>query len=438
MLKRILRGLAATGKWTLIVIAVVGVLVYLPSRLGWYGIYAKRYVISLSGNPLSPSRAWYDPQELVAGGEPTPLDAWPTQENPIGPAVYQEAALWAKGQKSDSLVVLYQGRLAHASYFNDQTPESEFSTHSLTKVLTSILTGHAIADGHMESVDQPASDYLPEWDTDERRGITVRDLLNMAGGLEETFAFYPGSARLARTMGTDIVTANLEVGIYAPPGAAFTHANPNSQVAGIVVERATDKRFADYLSEKLWAPLGLRDGWLLLDRAGGMAHTDCCMWTAIEDWAKIGQALMQNGCYAGEQIIPAGWMDEMTTPSAANENYGMQLWLGTSHESLRKYDPNIEFLGNRHSEPFVADDVFFLDGAGDQRLYMIPSRELVILRTGKDGPQWDDAFLPNLFTRAVDLIGAQPPESRPTRADLNAACLGSPEGSIGSASLSLR
>lgn len=425
MLKRILRGLAATGKWFLIVIAVIGVLIYLPSRLGWYGIYAERYAISLIGNPMSPARAWYDPQELVAGGWTAHLEAWSEQENPIDPAVYRDAASWAEQQESDSLVVLYQGRLAHASYFNDQTAESEFSTHSLTKVLTSILVGHAIADGHMDSVDQPAADFLPEWDTDERRGITVRDLLNMAGGLEETFAFYPGSARLARTMGTDIVSANLAVGINAPPGTAFSHANPNSQVAGIVVERAIGMRFGDYLSEKLWAPLGLRDGLLLLDRADGMVHTDCCMWTAIEDWVRIGQTLMQNGCYAGQQLIPEGWVDEMTTPSAANENYGMQLWLGTSHERLRTYDPNITFMGNLHSEPFVADDVFFLDGAGDQRLYMIPSRQLVILRTGHGGPEWDDAVLPNLLTRAVDSITGQPADIHPTRADLNAACLGS-------------
>ena len=425
MANRFVKGLASTGKWFLIVVAVIGVLIYLPSRLGWYGTYAKRYVISLSGNPMSPARAWYDTQELVAGGEPIPLEAWTEADNPIDPAVYEDAARWAEQQRSDSFVVLYQGRLAHASYFNEQTPESEFSTHSLTKVLTSILAGHAIADGHMESADQPASDFLPEWNTEERRGITVRDLLNMAGGLEETFAFYPGSARLARTIGADIVTANLEVGLYAPPGTEFSHANPNSQVAGIVVERAVGMRFADYLSEKLWAPLGLRDGLLLLDRPNGMVHTDCCMWTAIEDWVRIGQALMQNGCYAGRQVIPPGWVDEMTNPSFANENYGMQLWLGTSHEPLRKYDPNIEFMGNLHSEPFVADDVFFLDGAGDQRLYMIPSRELVILRTGKDGPEWDDAFLPNLFTRAVDAASGAPEQTRPTRATLNAACLAS-------------
>ena len=427
MLKRILGGLAATAKWFVIVVAVIGVLIYLPSRLGWYGLYAMRYVISLSGNPMSPSRAWYDPQELVEGAEQIPLEVWSDGENPIDPAVSRDAALWAQQQGSDSLVVLYKGRLAHASYFNESAPESEFSTHSLTKVLTSILVGHAIADGYIESVDQPAADFLPEWDTDERRDITVRDLLNMAGGLEETFAFWPGSPRLERTMGTDIVTANLAVGIYAPPGSAFSHANPNSQVAGIVVERAIGMRFADYLSEKLWTPLGLRDGWLLLDRPDGMVHTDCCMWTAIEDWVRIGQTLLQNGCYAGQQIIPEGWVDEMTTPSAANENYGMQLWLGTSHESLRKYDPSITFMGNLHSEPFLADDVFFLDGAGDQRLYMIPSRELVILRTGHDGPDWDDAMLPNRFMRAVDSISGQSPDMRPTRADLNAACLVSAE-----------
>ena len=136
MLKRILRGLAKTGKWTLIVIAVIGILFYLPARLGWYGIYAKRYAISLSGNPMSPARAWYDPQEIVAGSAAAPLEAWPEAENPIDPDIYREAALWAEQQNSDSLVVLYKGRLAHASYFNDQAPESEFSTHSPSPTAT--------------------------------------------------------------------------------------------------------------------------------------------------------------------------------------------------------------------------------------------------------------------------------------------------------------
>ena len=425
MLKRILKGLALAGKWLVIVIVAIGLLGYLPSRLDWYGLHAKRYVISMTGNPMDPARSWYDPQERVAGDRFIPLEVWTAEENPIEPAVYHDAALWAQEHASDSLVVLYQGRLAHAGYFNGRTPETEFSAHSLTKVLTSILVGHAIADGHVESVDQPAADFLPEWDTDERRGITVRHLLNMAGGVEETFVFWPWSARTDRTMGTDIVAANLAVGLYALPGTAFSHANPNSQVAGVVVERATGQRFAEYLSEKLWAPLGMRDGWLMLDRPRGMVHTDCCMWTAIEDWVRIGQTLMQNGCYAGKQVIPQGWVAEMTTPSAAYENFGMQLWLGKTYEPLRTYDPNITFFGNRHSEPFVADDVFFLDGAGKQRLYMIPSRELVILRTGHDDPTWDDAMLPNWFTRAVDASRSANAGSMPTRADLNAACLGS-------------
>ena len=236
MLKRILKGLAVTGKWLVIVIAAIGVLVYLPPRLGWYGLHAKRYVISMTGNPMDPARSWYDPQERVAGDRSIPLQVWPAEENPIEQSVYNDAALWAQEHAGDSLVVLYQGRLAHAGYFNGRTPETEFSAHSLTKVLSSILVGHAIADGYMESVDQPAADFLPEWDTDERRSITLRHLLNMAGGVEETFVFWPWSARTDRTMGTDIVAANLAVGLNAPPGTAFSHANPNSQVAGVVVE----------------------------------------------------------------------------------------------------------------------------------------------------------------------------------------------------------
>jgi len=253
-------------------------------------------------------------------------------------------------------------------------------------------------------VDISASAFLVEWDTDERRDITIRHLLNMASGVEETYDFTTRSPRMQRTMGLDIVVPNLEVGLSAAPGQVFAHFNPNSQLLGIILERATGQRFADYLSEKIWKPLGNQDGFLFLDRPGGMVHTDCCMWTAIMDWARIGEMLRRGGTFNGTAILPAGWVSRMTEPSAAYPNYGMQIWLGNSYEENRRYDPRMDTFANYHSEPFLAEDLFYLDGLGKQRVYVMPSRKLVIVRVGAGDAEWDDAWLPNHFVRALDRL----------------------------------
>ncbi|MFW2403670.1 MAG: serine hydrolase domain-containing protein, partial [Gammaproteobacteria bacterium] len=263
------------------------------------------------------------------------------------------------------------------------------------------LIGHAIEDGFIDSPDVSASVFLPEWNDDEHRGITIRHLLTMSSGIEESYDFTPKSDRMQRVMGLNIIPPNLAVKLRHEPGTVFAHFNPNPALLGVIVERATGRRFGDYLSEKLWRPLGARDAFLFMDREGGMAHADCCSWSAIQDWIRIGELLRNGGIYRGRQIVPAAWVGEMTTPSKANANYGMQLWLGTEWEEYRRYDPDTDTFANWHSEPFVADDVIFLDGLGKKRLYIIPSYELVILRTGPNDDEWDDSRLPNMLVTAM-------------------------------------
>ncbi|MFQ5636264.1 MAG: serine hydrolase domain-containing protein, partial [Gammaproteobacteria bacterium] len=273
--------------------------------------------------------------------------------------------------------------------------------HSMTKIFPAILIGHAIADGFIESPDVSASVFLPEWNDEAHRGITIRHLLTMSSGVQESYDFQPRSLRMQRVMGLDIVSANLDVEIRHAPGEVFAHFNPNPALLGVIVERATGRRFGDYLAEKLWQPIGARDAFLFVDRPGGMAHTDCCSWTAIQDWIRIGELLRNGGVFAGRQVIPKAWVGQMTTPSAANPNYGMQLWLGSEWAEYRRYDPDTDTFANWHSEPYLADDVIFLDGLGKKRLYVVPSYELVILRTGPNDSGWDDARLPNMLIAAL-------------------------------------
>lgn len=371
----------------------------IPASTGIYGLFWQRYATSLMGNPLYPAFSWYQPVEAVRGAQQQKLSALTAEENPFSADTIRLAAEYAQQHDSNSLTVLYQGKIAIAEYWNETNGNSLFPTHSLMKTIPAILMGHAIEDGFIQSIDEPAYIYLPEWDDDLHKGITLRHLLNMTSGMKESYDFRPGSDRTQRFMGLDIVSANLTIEIAEPPNTVFSHVNSNSQLLGVIIERASNKRFGDYLSEKLWQPLGLNEALLYVDHAGGMAHTDCCMWAEINDWVKIGELLRLKGIYNGQQIIPAGWVTQMTTPSTVYTNYGMQLWLGNEYQQWRKYDHYRDTFANYHSEPYRAKDVFYLDGLGKIRLYIIPSQQLVILRTGANSDDWDDSFLPNLLFR---------------------------------------
>jgi len=100
----------------------------------------------------------------------------------------------------------------------------------------------------------------------------------------------------------------------------------------------------------------------------------------------------------GQQVVPAAWIEAMLRPSAGNANYGYQTWLGTEYVEQRAYNRTVSVTAY-HSEPFVADDIVFLDGFGGQRVYVVPSQRLVIVRTGMPQLDWDDARLPNLVLR---------------------------------------
>ncbi len=375
---------------------------FIPATLGAYGLFWERWTTSLLGNPLNPRLSWYNPLEKTMGNFSQPLATLAKENVSNLQDVFQEASNYAELHGSDSLVIQHNGKIVYENYWNDTQPESLFALHSITKTMNALLMGHAIKDGFIDSVDIPASTFIEEWKGSSKEKIQIRDLLNMASGIQESYDFSPTSTRIERIMGLDIVTPNIASETKGEPGTAFLHVNPNSQILGIIIERSTGKRFSEYFSEKIWQPLGARDAFFFVDKQDGMIHTDCCMWASVRDLVRVGEMMMNKGVFNGNQIIPPGWVDEMIKPSKANVNYGMQLWLGNEFVEYRPYDPGTTTFANYHSEPFKTDDVFFLDGLGKKRLYVIPSKSLVILRTGPNSSEWDDSKLPNLLIEALN------------------------------------
>ena len=264
---------------------------------------------------------------------------------------------------------------------------------SMAKSVLALLIGIAISEGHIDSEDDPVAKYLPEWRNDERANITIKHLLQMASGLRRyDDKNDPFSDLVQLYLGDDAAATALSVPAEIEPGTKFQYNNANSQTLGVLLERVTGKRYTEYLSEKLWQPIGAQDAAFWLDRPGGMAKVFCCFFTTTRGWARLGQLLLHNGKVDSLQVVPTGWLQKMITPSPLEPDYGYQIWLGFSEDGTRK---------KHRSEPFIPRDMFWLDGADIQRVYVVPSYKLVIVRLGEDVAKWDEAFVVNTLIRGM-------------------------------------
>ena len=113
-------------------------------------------------------------------------------------------------------------------------------------------------------------------------------------------------------------------------------------------------------------------------------------------WLHTGILHLQAGEFNGKQVVPAEWIKAIQTPGSIQPNYGYLTWLGTEWQEQRYYNRKTS-TNVSHSEEFAADDVIFFDGMGGQRVYIIPSADMVIVRTGEITLDWDDAALPNML-----------------------------------------
>ncbi len=354
-----------------------------------------RRMISGPGMGVVTETAKNSPQEAVPGVERDDIATAPPDT--IAAEALAAAEAYGTQTRSVALLVYHRGALRYEKYwpgFDRDTITDPFSAH---KTVLGLLLGAAIADGYIRSLDEPAANYLTEWANDDRRTITLRHLLQMSSGLETPrFGTWTG---LSVTLGSRLERTVLALPLATSPGTDFQYSNSSSQLLGIVLERATGKRYAQYLSQRLWSRLGNPTAHVWLDREGGLARTFCCLYTTARAWLRVGRLILEQGRVGAEQLIPAEWIREMTTPAPTNPNYGLQIWLGSPPGPQRRY--NDKTVTAFHSEPFAAPDMIYIDGFGGQRVYIVPSAELIIVRTGEALMDFDDARIPNAILRGL-------------------------------------
>jgi CubicO group peptidase (beta-lactamase class C family) len=220
-----------------------------------------------------------------------------------------------------------------------------FTSWSMAKTVTSMLVGIAIAEGRIRSVDDPAAAYVPGLADTEYGRTSLRHLLQMSSGVRfvENYSGRDDVARLAADTflqtgpgGVEAVTPFNERAV--PAGTKFSYASVETQVLGLVLRNAVGRPVAEYLSEKIWRPMGAEaDATWLVDRAG-QESTYCCINAVLRDYARLGLLLAHDGNWRGRQIIPAAWIEEATRvrpeqghlkPGVATPylGYGYQVWI---------------------------------------------------------------------------------------------------------------
>lgn len=343
---------------------------------------------------------WYQPQERVPGGNAEPFQ--PARKPEISASALDAAIKLAESEKSYALLVWKDGKLQLEKYWDIFSPESRYETASMAKTVIALAVGTAVAAGHIQSVDDPISDYIPTMRGTPRGSRPVRAFLEMASGMK-TPPFDSGSdgPYWQYSFGDDLGAAVARWPDDCVPQQEFCYANGNSAMLGWAIEGATGMRYADWLSRSIWQPIGARDASLWLDRAGGSPRYSCCLIASAQDWLRIGLLLLNHGRAGTDQVVPRDWIERMLAPSPANPNYGWQIWRGSPHNPGRTYGKGINAVVAA-AEPFARDDVYFLDGSAGQRVYIVPSEQLVIVRIGTPSYQWDDSVLPNMILAGIE------------------------------------
>lgn len=336
-----------------------------------------------------------------------PLPAASLAQSGIDLAALDQAASYAKANRSTALIVWHDGKIAaewHAPGSDAATP---LVSKSLSKPLTAVAVGRAIRLGYVKSLDQPIATWLPELSGTQKGSILLRHLLDMRSGmLDQGFSPDPDHPLNRCYLDTDHGRCIVErYPMIAEPGTRYAYANAPSDLVALVLERATGRRFAEFVGHEVLHPLGAQGGTIWVNRPGGLAHSGCCAYLPADSWLRMAILLLDDGKWNGHRLLPRGYVAEMRKGTTQNPNFGLGIWLGEPYRQRRGFGaPGTAGPQVLHSEPYLDPELFLFDGNANQTVQISPRHRLIILRMGPTppaSPEWDNAFLPNLLIRGL-------------------------------------
>lgn len=297
----------------------------------------------------------------------------------------------AKETQSDAVVIYKDGKLYGEYYFGGQ-PKPIYAMSS-TKSISNLAIGKLITDGLLKSIDQPITDFYPEWKQGMKKDITIRMLLNHTSGIQnvpiaaEEINYSPDWVKLA--LSAEIVTK---------PGTVFSYNNKAVNLLSGIVKILTHKRLDSYLRDSIFTPLSIENYSWETDEEG---NTDAMGGLNIlpADLAKLGQFFLQKGNWEGKQLINSSWFDETVKPSEKSPSCGLLWWLEYEKVNAIIDDKQIDTLRKIGLDEKILNKIKSIKGTYPINDYFPIFNSKVVNTT----PDWTTKYVPILTSKGVQV-----------------------------------
>lgn len=298
-----------------------------------------------------------------------------------------------------AIVIVKHGKIVLERYYNGYKRDSIVTSFSVAKSVVSALVGIAIRDGHIASIDDPITRYLPELaDTDQRfTRITIRNLLEMRSGIlfDEGYGS-PWADASKFYLTPDLGTKLKGLIIERAPDELYHYSSGDTQLLGTIVQRATGTPLPRYLQEKIWQPMGAAydASWSIDSLETRLPKAFCCINARALDFARFGQVYLNDGRFNGHQIVPADWVRQSTQ---VREHPGGTLASRWNVEAPNTHSAAYYAWQWRRAPVFdSASELgvkpghdFYAEGLHGQFIYVAPVEDMVIVRIGlRHGNAW--------------------------------------------------
>ena len=284
------------------------------------------------------------------------------------------------GANNRAVVVITDGKIIDERYANGFSRDTPFLSWSAAKSVTATLVGAAALRGYLD-ISDPAP--VPEWQGDANRTrITWNDLLQMQSGLafEEEYAKLRSDVNRMLFESPDAGAIAAKKNADHGPGEYWYYSSGTTNLISRTLRQVLSDAGVDYHQfawDAVFGPIGATSFVMETDATGTFIGSSFVYATA-RDWARLGQLYLQDGLWDGGQLLPQGWAEYVAAPATASDNqYGAHFWL--NHDGAN---------GRTRFIPGAPEEIYFMAGHEGQYVFIIPSKRLVIVRTGmtRGGP----------------------------------------------------
>jgi CubicO group peptidase (beta-lactamase class C family) len=272
-------------------------------------------------------------------------------------------------------LVLRDNQIIFERYMHGANRDSRFVSQSVAKSILSILVGAAVDEGRIHSVNDPIVRYLPYLSKSGYRDVTIKEALQMSANVD-----YSEDYRKPTALGAALLTGRPSFKDYAAslgpsaikPGTAFQYQSVNSQVLGLLLERAIGERLNVWAEDKLWKKIGAqRDAFFYESTKQPDTCAFACFNATLRDYGRVGLMMLNRGELGGTRVISESWVHDSTTPDAP---YLMPKPPGANGLPTTGY-------AYQWWVPYGNEGVFEAEGIFGQMIYVNPTRHVVIVQT---------------------------------------------------------